>query len=630
MAEGNVILKISSAMGPGGLASLQAGISMVGRLTTGVTDFIREADKFAMVMENVDMKMVNYADSAAKGQVDTYQLMKSLNEIQHAFANTGATLTAEDFKILSTAATDLSQKTGKDATQAFKQLSDSVSKGTTRALKEYGIYIKQGTDLGKTHEEILAKLRESYGDVTINISRVTQHMDRFSNNVGTLWSAAIAELTSETTLFGKAMDAINDELDDLATGMSQGSLESLKFSASVEASALRMWDLVMGTDMFNKKLDELVKKDRVLLENVLTPYEDQGPPLPPGYGKTTDKKKSVGKRAGKHGAGDIVDISQDAWQYGEMMGRSMGSPEELQAVQDEWDAMSGGREWSATNEYLLGPEKIGDASVFSGATAGSIAAEMDRIDVERDLYAPDMQSMSVEDQMERQEMAEQRAEEVAQWMQSMDDIWQKEQEILDWKTGARTAELEFAQDFGDAWVNALERTSAGIMAAEASMQILRATWNEAVKSIILGEAMTADAFKQIVHEIGMAIAQEAGWHALMEFAHAIASAAAQDYGAAAQHAIAGALYTALAVAAGAASAATAPSSTASARSSMSAAGYGDTVGGYNESYGGNSGNGEQRVVVEVRAADEMFDFIVEENGRRVQSGQKSFSEANAA
>ena len=53
MAVGNIVLRISSTWGPGGLASLQAGVQMVDALGRKVVETVQELDKFYAVRDAV-------------------------------------------------------------------------------------------------------------------------------------------------------------------------------------------------------------------------------------------------------------------------------------------------------------------------------------------------------------------------------------------------------------------------------------------------------------------------------------------------------------------------------------------------------------------------------------------------
>ena len=193
MADANIMLQIGSKMGPGGLASLKAGWDMLRGLATTVMDVTKELDNFATVMRRTDMDMVNYADSAAKGQINTLDLMQAQQQLAKSFAVTGADITAEQFKILAVRATDLAQATGKDATESFRRLTDSLARGTSRALKDYGIYLTEGTDLQKTQTDALRQLTEGYEDMSVELDTTSQRIYALQNaletGLGVTWEA---------------------------------------------------------------------------------------------------------------------------------------------------------------------------------------------------------------------------------------------------------------------------------------------------------------------------------------------------------------------------------------------------------------------------------------------------------
>ena len=591
MPESNIILRISSAMGPGGLASLQAGIGMIGQLASGVAGAIKDLDKFSNVLRTVDMDMVSYADSAAKGQVDTMQLMQSLNQIKKAFEETGANITAEQFKTLAVRATELAQATGQDATQKFKELTDSISKGTTRALKEYGIYITQSTDLGKTHREALEMLTKGHEDLTVEIHTLTESLMEVSNNWGTFVSLAYAKATENTEKWGKATSGLNFLLTTLNQMMIDGKTNAQEYALSLQG----ILDKLFNIDEYNKRMLRATIAD-VNAANAADNQRGTQEAIDRAQaqidalngGTTKPKKRRGGGGGGRKSydwqEGDI-DTESGAWWWAEQTGNMPTSTEEWEAAQDEYDKMFGGS--------ALDLESRTESGLFSDMDAAASELE-DLIEEINDLEPAD-----------------------SAWVNSLFGGQDEKSEAL-----------QFADDFASAWEDAMGRVSAGTMAANAVMDVLHQTWNAAVESVIRGEEMTSEAIQTIVYEIGVAIAQEAGWHSLMEFAHAAAALASKQYDKAAEHATAGALYAALAVVAGVAAGAANPSSSAGSSYDSSGAGAGGG-GGYSPSYGGDSGSGTSDVNITVAFKDnEYLDVLVEKNGRRVQSGQEGFDLAS--
>lgn len=187
MADANVMLRIGSSVGPGGFASLEAAINMSRQLIATGYQHMEQLDQFAVVMRNVNMEMVNYADAAAKGQVDTFAIMKQMG----AFAEVGLKATKEQWAALTKAADAYSDRTGKKTTEVFEQLTDSIIRGTSRGLIPFGIQLDETEDKAKAQQEALKKLTERYSGVTATIDDTTGAVfalkNSFDTTMGVIW-----------------------------------------------------------------------------------------------------------------------------------------------------------------------------------------------------------------------------------------------------------------------------------------------------------------------------------------------------------------------------------------------------------------------------------------------------------
>ena len=596
MAVADVILRIGSSMGPGGLASLQAGIQMVAQLGGKVVEAVKELDRFAKVLERVDMRMVNYADAAAKGQVDTFELMRSLQSIQHAFANTGVDFYKEDLALLSKASTNLAQITGKDATQAFKELAASVSKGTTRALKEYGIYISQGTYLSKTHRDILNALREGYGDLEVKLTRTSERLNALNNNWETFKGLVYDSYTHMVDATG-VLDALNEKLSALNTILSEGGAGLRAYMFSLEGAIDSLKQMLGLSDDFKRKMNlhHMIAKTEAETRDILKGMEKpQAAPEPKGLRKTGGGGTLIGVTEGADV--DAIQRMSDAGYYAdvELHAQLTGLPFE---TVDELLA--------AEAEFAREPAKLGygGPSTLTARTSQFESA-----------------AQNVDDKLEEMRMLEeQRENEFDAWL-----------DRLDMERAAREEQLSFADDFSIVWQEALNGVTVGTMAAQASMDLMRGTWNAAIENAITGQQTFGAAIKNMLKDLGMAIAKEAGWRAAMEAVHAIAAAATYQYGKAAKHAIAAAGYAALAISAGAASAAMHRNTAVSSAPSEGSAASGTTP-QYGTTYpeGGASQRGEVHVHVRLEGdSGQIFTVVEEENSSRARAGYESFAVAS--
>lgn len=209
-----LLLSVGSKLGPGGFASLESAINMVGKLTSSVINAVKESDQFGRAMKRVDMDLVNYAGSAAKGQVDTLKLMQTLAQLNKA----GINPTKESLAAMTKAATDMSLTAGTDATQAFEQLSKAVIAGTTEALLPYGIVLSSNQDKTVTQAKALEALTGKYKDANIEVNDLTGGMKRLSNSWGTAFDAFLAS-TGISEALGKSLNTVADVLDTIAAGL---------------------------------------------------------------------------------------------------------------------------------------------------------------------------------------------------------------------------------------------------------------------------------------------------------------------------------------------------------------------------------------------------------------------------
>ena len=177
----NILLEISSRMGPGGLASLQAGINMVVSMGRVIVDTITDLDKFSLAFRRNEIA-IDELERRTYGMIDTLEELYQAGKLAEA----GVKVTEEQLAILGVAAVNFAKSTGEDATQAFVRLTDSIAKGSTRALKEFGVDLENTEDLVLAQQEAVQKLTEKFGGMTTKIETSTEAMFALQNNVGTL------------------------------------------------------------------------------------------------------------------------------------------------------------------------------------------------------------------------------------------------------------------------------------------------------------------------------------------------------------------------------------------------------------------------------------------------------------
>ena len=204
-----IIMSLSSKMGPGGLASLQAGYQMVKGFGMKVANTVKELDKFGQAYKNLTGP-IGEADDATKGMIDTMSLMVQRNKIAEA----GLDLTAKQYRIVAVAAVKMAQATGQDATAAFERLTKSILMGSSRSLKEFGIDLEETEDQVKAQKESIEKLTAKYGETTVAVETASEALFIMKNDFDTLSATVYDEVIPSFAAGVLAFSGLHDSAGD--------------------------------------------------------------------------------------------------------------------------------------------------------------------------------------------------------------------------------------------------------------------------------------------------------------------------------------------------------------------------------------------------------------------------------
>jgi hypothetical protein len=212
MAVANVILAISSKAGPGGLASLQAGIQMLTQMAKALIDGAKEADRYSTIYKNLTVS-INQADVATKGLIDTTELMANANK----FAQSNIKVTEEQLADVAKVAVDYAKATGTDATQAMTQFTEAITRNRTTALKQFGIEVKAGKTSLETFTNAIELVSEKAEGITIELENTTEKFFAIGNQIGTA-TGNLAHFYNITTQGEGALDILIDGLAEANEG----------------------------------------------------------------------------------------------------------------------------------------------------------------------------------------------------------------------------------------------------------------------------------------------------------------------------------------------------------------------------------------------------------------------------
>jgi hypothetical protein len=234
-ATGNIVLTIGSRLGPGGFASLQAAIQMVGKLGRAVKDAILEGEKFAQVWRNTKVD-ISDADAATKGLIDTMALMTNANKLTEA----GIKVTAREYEQLNKFVLQYARTTGQDATAAAERLTTAIVSGTTVSLKRMGIEIESTGTAAGNFAEVMDQLGPKVDDVTFEVETLGEAMFQLGNN----WETMIGHLAQagheDLGLIGTIIKGISDTIGEFANNVETVNAAHRAIEAEAEIRSLNM------------------------------------------------------------------------------------------------------------------------------------------------------------------------------------------------------------------------------------------------------------------------------------------------------------------------------------------------------------------------------------------------------
>jgi hypothetical protein len=649
LSDANVILRIGSALGPGGLSSLKAGWDMLSGMIRTATDLTDKFDKMRVAMERVDMGMVNYADDASKGQVSTESLIKQLNMLNQSAPK--LKITQEQFGIMSARAAEFAEATGQDATAVFERMTNGIARAESEALKPFGIKLKENTDLLKTQRQAVDAFTKGFEGFEYTLKSNGQRINKLSNNWGT-FVQALYNATGELPGVGTAIDAINDSLSETVKALTESTnatrawaFEWTNFSSIVEATLSTITgdstyyaNTMLG--LLSNGLGDKELKKAVEAELAAKEKGKYGVPV------ATMRAGGAGGDLGSDTTGlSFYDIGLSPADFYSMLpGEYARTPEQMAAIQ--------GRQF--------GKGRYGGPPVLSGRDFSGAASSVDKMMAEADaelkiveakerrlqLVTDEFEIMrqikeiNDEEMIQMQESSVQRRarlelvtdeayqEARLQEMREEEQVYRIEREIeLQFQ---REQAIDFAQQFGDTWVAAMDRISAGAMAADGVLQIMRGTWAAIVTAAIEGHNGIGEAIRETIKAVGIQIAIEAGLMALISAGRAIYYAATRQYESATKAGLAAAEFAATAAVAGVA-AATASAFGKSAKSirpisiPTSVSGGGSATPSYGGSYSGVQPM-QQEIIIRLApdAGSQMFEVVQQQNDMAYRAGYKSF------
>jgi hypothetical protein len=682
MADKNIIFRIGSELGPGGLASLKAGLDMVIQIGSKILDAVKALDEFQEMWEVANKKAVMMASQSSDSLIKMESLMKGYNQMMTANVD----ITDKQFATLAARATELSQATGRDANEAFLELIHTVSIGSERSLKQYGITLEGATTLTEKQTEAIKQLTEGYENFSAKADTTSDKLEKFWNNLKTTVDLEWSNIESNKTL-ATTLDGINTVWDQHNKLLAESPDTYDEYANSLDK-------LLDTFTMFGYGVENSLTAPFLDLSSAMQDVIDRGGKIPetiPGAGDQSMSGMAFAYRRGKWSAKaeaekrarDMAEYEKalhKSYQTGEWMaGQSVpGTPEQsdqLSTISESgvydpeqefaqrrsygWLAQKkegGGEKYDAREEYNKYREQEQKALdehaswMAQNFTFGdlneeiqaSIDAMSEYIDMEKtDAELRDEKITSIKAEVEqrmkdadiqREAMRELMSDEeyqrkVKQEWAEEDAARQDEEDLRREYVSER--QLNFAAEWGSVWKDQYNKVSAGGMAARATMDLMHAGVAASVKAAIYGAKSLKEALRSAVEEVALNTCIEASFMALMETGRGIADAASYNYVAAAGHFAAAGEFAAVAVITGAIAGAAHAAAPRGAPSAATGAGPGSAYsGGGPSDYGNAPGYGENKeVTVTIDVKSDWFEAVVTENDKASYSGRRSFKSA---
>lgn len=622
-AVGNILLRIGSEMGPGGFASLQSAIQMIGQLAGSVKEAVAFLDDYAEKMSLVDMELINYADKMSKAQVGSLGLMSAMGRLNIA----GVKVTKEQFAAMSVAADDYADRVGGTASEAMDTLTAAMIRGNERGLKPFGIEIDANNKAMDGTAQALDQIGKKFGGVEGDISNTSDAMKSMKNNTIDLFGAIWDGLNKNMAPMTDFMTSISEWIGDMAAAMPAWSdAVDIAFDdfftnlseADQKAKNSKILSILTGGRfaIYEEDIKGGNKRKDILEGEQFSESNEWDEPKSwasetPGTGvmiESTDKTKRSGGSGSKKNmtAEELWAMQYDATQAAiEAAIKGGPRPEKtyVSTAQDTrgMDELLGGTPGSMSFESADAEQANAEAvGKYTEALKGANATIEERISAQKELDDMIAQGAeNLESQMTIEEMNHQAI------------MGYREEEML-------SVEAQIALE--DQLANSFESRSARV--SEGVQRIVDA-WRD-VKGMI---RMVSDAYENGTENMSTADAVffyiDNILGAANEAAKAVAALAREDYLEAALHTAAVAAYTSAAALA----ASHGGGGTSGQTSTVSSIGPASTAGQYSGGY--DRGREVDTLNIHLSMDDDTkaMGWIIDQNYRRARSGEPHFQEA---
>ena len=204
--KGNILLTITTQMGPGGFASVAALGQMLLGLKTQIMDLAVDVQNFNRSFKELQIPM-DAANEATKGMIGQFNLMANANKLM----GSGIVMTGQQYADLNKKLAATAQTMGLDVVESVNRAMDAIQKGEVSTLKEFGIAVEAGKTNAETFAKVMKEVESTSGDAEVKVrdigDRVTILQENARTAAGTLFT-----LTGNIVELDSVIDDANDTL----------------------------------------------------------------------------------------------------------------------------------------------------------------------------------------------------------------------------------------------------------------------------------------------------------------------------------------------------------------------------------------------------------------------------------
>jgi hypothetical protein len=198
MAVTDVILRIGTQLGPGGMASLESAINLTKRLGGEILAAITALDEYSSAFNNASTS-ISEAANRTGGMVDDMALFRAAAILQKA----GIKATSEELADMAVIGAQYAQAmgTGRDgAAAATEDLASSLARGG-RGMRAYGVEVKENVSLAEKQRDAMDQISSKAKGQNVEINTLSAAWLAYVDAITDAQKASYAESNSGFTGF---------------------------------------------------------------------------------------------------------------------------------------------------------------------------------------------------------------------------------------------------------------------------------------------------------------------------------------------------------------------------------------------------------------------------------------------